>query len=217
MVGNRIVEVSPKLAGQQVYHVVRDIAAFIEPLIYHSAEPVLLGEIVAVEVDEAVVGGIRDPDVGELAAREGIHQPAISLDPGARPQGDLVFDRHHGNQSRALHHRLAVHPDHRLPSRGAFEEAVWLGGYFQLYTVHLEEVITLGHLDAGLAEWRPQVRVPVLSSVDVRDPIPTVVGDQIGAEQADRDPRYLGRIAAAGERVPHRQLTTQDVEQVSEV
>src|SRR6202042_775711 len=61
--------------------VVGDLTSVIEALVENDTLLVDLREIVAVEVREATVLGVRQIDVGELSATEPVDQPAVRLDP----------------------------------------------------------------------------------------------------------------------------------------
>ena len=93
-VADRVVEVAVEVAAEQVDDVVGRRAAAVVALVDDRALPVLLREVVAVEARVARLAGVRDVDVGELAARERVDDAAVALDPRARAQPLLVRDRH---------------------------------------------------------------------------------------------------------------------------
>src|SRR5690606_13477348 len=99
-VGHPVVEVPEALASEDIDEVVGCRPATIEALIDDHSLPVLLGEVVPVEVGVAPAAGIRDVDVSEAAPRELIHLAAVGLDPVPLSEPRLAGDRYHGDRPR---------------------------------------------------------------------------------------------------------------------
>ena len=84
--------------------------------------------------------------------------------------------------------------------------------------VYLEQVVALGHLNAGRAQWRAEIGIPILSRVDALDAIAAVLNGVIGAEQPHGHRRVRRKIAAAGEeRVADDELAAGLRDEVSQV
>ena len=143
-----------------------------------------LREEVAIEVGKAGAGGVRDVDVGDLAAGHLVDLAPIAFDEGEVAQALLRFDGDDGDIARSATVRIGPDMQNHLLARGAFKEAVEVVGGVQVAAVDGKQVFALFHVDAGLGERRVQRGVPVFAVVDVGETVAVVVDGVVGAEQA---------------------------------
>ena len=87
----------------------------------------------------------------------------------------------------------------------------------QLDAVDSEDVVTGVDVCAGCCEWRTQIRIPTLVVVNPRHFVAPVFDCEIRAEQTSDGLRHSRHIAAAHVRVPDRDLSAHDVQQVIEI
>ena len=195
-VAHRVVEVAQQLAVHDVDHQVGDGAAVVVALVDHGALLVLLGEVVAHEGGIAAVAGVRYPDVGELAAGQLVDAAAVVLDPGPLAQRFLVGDGHDGHLARALQFGFVVERQDRLAVGLAVEQAVGAHVRRELDAVDREQEVADARVDAGAAQGRPQLRVPVLARVDPAQAVAAVRHLEVAAQQTD------GTVSTSGSSPP---------------
>src|SRR6185369_3011528 len=106
-------------------------------------------------------------------------------------------NRYHGNQTRTIGRRCAVHANYRLKSGGALKETVEVRRWCQRPAVHLEEIVALRYLNARCAQRRLQLGIPVLTAVDLLDSVLAVLDREVGAQESDVDRIFDRHIAAA--------------------
>src|SRR5689334_12714429 len=150
-------------------------------LVDDRAFAVLLRVEVARERGVARSRRVRQPDVGELAPGQLIDLAPVLLDPRARPKSVLVRYRDDRDEPGAVARSRLADANRRLVARRALEEAVEIRRRRDRTTIHLEQVIAVVDLNAGRAERRAQIRIPVLARVDVRDAILAVLDREVGA------------------------------------
>src|SRR5258707_880436 len=85
----------PTRPPEDIYIVVRQLAAAVEPLIHDDRVLVGLGVEVALERLVPRAARVRYVHVRHPARGGGVHLAEVPLDPGAVPERGLVGDRHH--------------------------------------------------------------------------------------------------------------------------
>ncbi len=107
---------------------------------------------------------------------------------------------------RAIHRRLVVHGERRLPVRSPVEQAIDVVGRFQLSAVDGKNVIADVYIRSRRRKGRAQIGIPILVIVDARDSVTAVFDGEVRAQQTTRRLRHFRHIAAAHVRMTDRNL-----------
>ena len=175
-----------------------------------------LGEEVAVEVGEAGARGVRDVDVGDLAAGHLVDFAAVAFNPGEVAQAMFRLDGDDGDIARARAVGIGTDVQHDLLAGGSFEEAVDVVGGVQIAAVDGEQILAFLHVDAGLGERGVQSGIPVFAVVDAREAVAAVVDGVVRAEQAGVR-RVIGLAGTANEHVADGDFAEHFFEEVIQI
>ena len=132
-----------RFLSQEIDVVVGDLPAAVEPLVDDERILVDLREEVALEVGQALEGGVRHVDVADLAVRRLLDLAEVALNPLHVSQGVFALERLDRDRPAVL--AISVRADgdfDRLAGR-VLEERVQLGRRLEVNAADREQVLTL--------------------------------------------------------------------------
>src|SRR6266404_7190363 len=123
-IAGNVVEITIKVALENIDNVVGRRTTAVETLIDHHTLLVSLREVVTIKTRVAGLTGVGQINVSKLTIRKFLDQPPVRLDPRARSQSLFVRHRDNRDAARALHSRRGVYSKGRLPVGSPVEKPV---------------------------------------------------------------------------------------------
>src|SRR6185437_2422293 len=128
-----------------------------------------------------------------------------------------VGDRNYGYFARTRGSWVRPHSQHNLLTCGLVEKAVNIIRPKHFTPIHGEQILAWLYVHAGFRQRSVQFGIPVLSAIDLREPVPPILNRIISAEQTDLNFRHLRYASTSDKHVSNGHIAQHFAKQKAQV